>query len=219
MIIHRLASRSLAACPWGMGRPLRASLLALALVAPLAACTTPAYVSPVEVTRFTGSAPNLLGSGPIAVRAAPGQPADAADYAVFQTAIGDKLAEIGYTVAGGDAAQVAEIRVERFVQQGQGSSSPVSVGIGGSTGSWGSGLGGGIGINLGGGGGGGGQVGTRLQVMIRPSVGGDALWEGRANFTASANSDYADRRAAAERLADALFAGFPGRSGETIEVE
>ena len=54
--------------------------------------------------------------------------------------------------------------------------------------------------------------------MIRPSAGGDSLWEGRARFTATANSDYADQRAAAARLADALFSGFPGRSGETIEV-
>jgi hypothetical protein len=213
MIAHRfIAHRSI-----GRRNVVRASLLALALGGALAGCATPAYVSPVQVTRFTGSAPNLLGSGPIAVRASPGQPADAADYAVFQTAIADKLTEVGYTVAGGDAVQVAEIRVERFVRQGEGQRSPVSVGVGGSTGSWGSGIGGGIGINLGGGGGD--QVGTRLQVMIRPSAGGDALWEGRADFTASANSDYADRRAAAERLADALFAGFPGRSGETIEVQ
>jgi hypothetical protein len=215
MITHRSVAHAI----FGRRTAVRASLLAAALGAALAGCTTPAYVSPVQVTRFTGSAPDLLGSGPIAVRAAPGQPADAADYAVFQTAIADKLAQVGYTVAGGDAVQVAEIRVERFVRQGESQRSPVSVGVGGSTGSWGSGIGGGIGINLGGGGGGGDQVGTRLQVMIRPSAGGDALWEGRADFTASANSDYADRRAAAERLADALFAGFPGRSGETIEVQ
>jgi hypothetical protein len=54
--------------------------------------------------------------------------------------------------------------------------------------------------------------------MIRPGPGGNALWEGRARFTATANSDFADQRAAAGKLADALFSGFPGRSGETIEV-
>ena len=55
-------------------------------------------------------------------------------------------------------------------------------------------------------------------MVIKPSGGINALWEGRARFTASANSDYADQRAAAAKLADALFSGFPGRSGETIEV-
>ena len=62
------------------------------------------------------------------------------------------------------------------------------------------------------------QIDTQLHVMIRPSAGGDALWEGRARFRATANSDFADQRAAAGKLADALFEGFPGRSGETIEV-
>ena len=49
--------------------------------------------------------------------------------------------------------------------------------------------------------------------------GGTALWEGRSRFTATANSGFADTQAAATRLADALFGGFPGQSGETIEVE
>ena len=192
-------------------------LLALALTAAAAGCTTPAYVSPVEVTRFTGNAPNLLGSGPIAVRAAPGEAPDSWEYAAFQTAVAEELAEVGYIVTGGDAAQVAEIRVERFVERSEGRRSPVSVGVGGSTGSWGSGVGAGVGINLGGSGRSE-QIDTRLHVMIRSSAGGDALWEGRANFSATANSDYADQRAAAAKLAGALFDGFPGRSGETIEV-
>ena len=81
----------------------------------------------------------------------------------------------------------------------------------------GSGVGVGVGINLGGNRPSE-RIDTQLHVMIRPSAGGDALWEGRARFTATANSDYADRQAAAAKLADALFDGFPGRSGETIEV-
>src|SRR5687768_16259361 len=94
-----------------------ARLLAFALAATAAGCTTPAYVSPVEVTRFTGAAPQLLGTGPIAVRAAPGEQPEGWEYAAFQTAVAEELTELGYTVTGGDADQVAEIRVERFVQQ------------------------------------------------------------------------------------------------------
>lgn len=190
----------------------------LAPAALLAGCATPAYVSPVEVTRFTGAQPNLLGSGTIAVRPAPGVEPDSWDYTAFQTAVSEELRQLGYTVTGDAGGQVAEVRVQRFVSHRGGGRSPVNVGVGGSTGSYGSGVGLGVGINLGGGNRPSEQIDTELHVMIRPSAGGDALWEGRARFSATANSDYADRTAAAARLADALFSGFPGRSGETIEV-
>jgi hypothetical protein len=190
---------------------------ALALAALLAGCATPAYVSPVEVTRFTGTAPSLLGSGPIAVRAAPGEEPGSWEYAAFQTAVAEELRQIGYTVTADDAAQVAEISVERYVAQAGGGRSPVNVGVGGSTGSYGSGVGVGVGINLGGNRPSE-RIDTELRVRIRPTAGGDATWEGRARFTATANSDFAQQRAAAAKLADALFSGFPGRSGETIEV-
>ena len=193
------------------------TLAPLAALALLAGCATPAYVSPVEVTRFTAVTPTQLGRGPIAVRAAPGGQADSWEFAAFQSAIAAELQELGYTVAD-NASQVAEIRVQRLVSRNDGGRrSPVNVGVGGSTGSYGSGVGVGLGINLGGGRPAE-QIDTQLQVMIRPSAGGDALWEGRARFSATANSDYADQRAAAGKLADALFNGFPGRSGETIEV-
>ena len=193
----------------------------LAALALLAGCATPAYVSPVEVTRFTAPQPNAIARGPIAVRPAPGQAADSWDYAAFEAAVAEELRQAGYTVTGDSAAQVAEIRVQRMVASGDGarSRSPVSVGVGGSTGSYGSGVGAGIGINLGNlGGRRADQIDTQLQVMIRPAGAVDAVWEGRARFTATSNSDFADQRAAAGKLADALFDGFPGRSGETIEV-
>jgi hypothetical protein len=189
---------------------------ALAPAALLAGCATPAYVSPVEVTRFT--APQAaLGSGPIAVRPGPGEQVDSWEYAAFQAAVADELTRLGYVVTGDMAQQVALITNERNVQQSAGGRSPVNVGVGGSTGSYGSGLGLGVGFNLGGGRPAE-QIDTQLRVSIVPSGGTDALWEGRARFTATSNSDYADRKAAAAKLASALFAGFPGRSGETIEV-
>lgn len=193
------------------------TLTSLAALALLAGCTTPAHVSPVEVTRFSAGQPSPLGRGSIAVRAAPGGQPDSWEFAAFQAAVANELQELGYTVTD-NAAQVAEVRVQRFVARNErGRRSPVSVGAGGSTGSYGSGVGLGIGINLGGNRPAE-QIDTQLQVMIRPSIGGDALWEGRARFTATANSPFADQRAAAGKLADALFSGFPGRSGETIQV-
>lgn len=195
------------------------ALLALLAPAALLGCATPAYVSPVEVTRFVGDRPAALGSGTISVRPAPGVQPDAWDYSAFQGAIVRNLAELGYTVVPADGAQVAEVSVNRLVEQPQARRSPVDVGVGGSTGSYGSGVGVGVGINLGSlGGRPAEQIDTTLAVSIKPAAGGTALWEGRARFSATANSAYAERQASANKLADALFDGFPSRSGETIEV-
>jgi len=204
-----------------MRTPAFASAALAALL--LSACTTPAYVSPVEVTRFTGSAPTQLGRGAIAVVAAPGDTgADSLEFSLYRNAVAAELGRIGYNVVGGSGAQVAEIALERGVNapllagRNQG---PVNVGVGGGTGGFGSGLGVGVGINLGGrarrdse------ELYRQLRVTIRPANGTTPVWEGRANFTASADSDYAGEQAAAGRLAAALFQGFPGESGETIEV-
>jgi hypothetical protein len=201
-------------------------LALLAAVLPVAACTT-TYVSPVEVTRFVGDSPARLGSGTIAVRAAPGEAGGSLEFAVYEQAVAAELARLGYRVVPADAAQsqvpgtsaaqVAELRVSRMVEPPDAERSPVNVGVGGSTGSYGSGVGVGVGIDLGGA-----RprdvIDTGIGLIIRDNATGAALWEGRARFSASVNSDFADRQAAAARLARALFSGFPGESGETIEV-
>ena len=191
-----------------------------AATALLAACATPTFVSPVEVTRFVGDQPQALGQGPIAVRAGPGAPADSRELNGFKDAVARALQAQGYVIVAGDAPQTADVTLTSFVEQPGRSGSGVSVGggLGGGTGPHAAtGVGVGVGIDL-----------TprpserlhrELRVMIRPDTGGTALWEGRARFAASANSDYADTQAAATKLADALFAGFPGQSGETIEVK
>jgi len=197
-----------------MRNVVRLSALAAALV--LAGCTT-TYVSPVEVTRFTGDQPQALGAGPIALRAGPGAEPDSLELGVFRDAVARELQEQGYVVINGDAPQVAEISIGLMVEEPGYSNSPVSVGGGVAGGSYGSSAGVGVGIDLSP------RPSERLhrelRVMIKPAQGGTALWEGRARFTATANSGFADTQAAATRLADALFGGFPGQSGETIEVE
>lgn len=182
----------------------------------LGACATSAYVSPVEVTRFVGERPQQLGSGPIAVRAGPGADGDSFELGMFQQAVARELQELGYTVVEGDAPQVAEVSLDSMIEQPGRSRGPVSVGGGVGTGSYGSSAGVGVGIDLsprpse--------RVHRELRVRIRSASDGTALWEGRARFTATANSDFAANDAAAAKLADALFGGFPGQSGETIEV-
>jgi hypothetical protein len=181
----------------------------------LAGCAQ-SYVSPVSVTRFVGAEPARLGQGPIAVLMAPGMPVDSLAFAPYGQAISGELARLGYQVVpGGDAPQVAEVRIEQAVDV-PGRRNPVSVGAGGSTGSFGSGVGLGVGIDLS-------KpppqvTHTRMGVTIRDHTSNQALWEGRAEFAASINTPYGTAQAAAQKMAQALFAGFPGRSGETVEV-
>ena len=189
--------------------PLAAALL-------LAGCAQ-TYVSPVSVTRFLGDQPARLGQGPIAVRAAPGTLGNSLEFTPYRQAVAGELTRLGYRVVPGDAAaQVAEVRVARVVDQPGGRRNPVNVGVGGATGSYGSGLGLGVGIDLSG------PppeiTATRMGVTIRDGASGQPLWEGRAEFSASVNSKFGNAQAAAAKMAAALFAGFPGRSGETVEV-
>jgi len=196
------------------------ALLASALVS---ACAAPAFVSPVEVTRFAAPAAGdaRLGQGTISLRQAAGVDAgDLVDHAIYARAVADELTRLGYRVVPDMGAQVATIGMAQTTYQPGAERSPVRVGGNAGVGSYGSGVGLGVGIDLNS------LAGRpqarterRLTVSIRPADAPANLWEGRAVFTASADSAYATDQAAATRAAAALFAGFPGQSGETIEVE
>ncbi|MFA7586711.1 MAG: DUF4136 domain-containing protein, partial [Novosphingobium sp.] len=112
--------------------------------------------------------------------------------------------------------QIATVRVRRDTLQAVNRSGPVSVGVGGSTGSYGSGVGLGVGIDLSGNDGA--RVETELAVTIRDRASNQVLWEGRASHAVRAGSPLAETQLGAAKLAEALFKGFPGNSGETIEV-
>ena len=181
----------------------------------LAGCATPSFVSPVEVTRFAAPQADLA-RGTISIDAAPGTDGSSLGYAAFADALRSELAALGYNVVAQGGAQVALVSLSQSVSLPD-RRSPVSVGGGGSVGSYGSGVGLGIGLDL--------SprpaeaIETQLSLAIRPASGGTNLWEGRANMSASANSDYGTAQATAARMADALLQGFPAGSGETILVE
>jgi len=187
----------------------------------LSGCATPAYTGPVEVTRFVAQAPAqvpaMLGRGSISVLPAPGLDAKALEFGLYEDAVAAELTAIGYSVVEQGADQTAQLAYGQVTLREEGRG-PVSVGGGAGVGSWGSGGGIGIGINLGGGGSRE-RIETRLSVSIRDTDAGEVLWEGRSSFAASANSEASDPVVAAQKLASALFGGFPGESGETIEVE
>ncbi len=193
------------------------ALTLIAASALLGGCATPAYVSPVEVTRFVGDAPTFLAQGTIQISPASGLDSGSIEYSLYENAVRRELESLGYRVVVVNGAQVAQVALDQYVVDEGRRRGPVDVGVGGSTGTYGSGVGLGIGFNLGG------QpaerVSRELSVSIREAGGATNLWEGRAAMVATTNSDYAADAAAAPRMAEALFAGFPGNSGETIEVE
>lgn len=195
----------------------RLTLAATALaIASLTGCVAP--VGPVEVTRFHLPELATLGRGAIAIEPAAGQTGDSLEFRSYAAAVARQLTLLGYREVppGTSTAQVASLRIERQTFRADRPRGPVSVGIGGSTGSYGSGVGLGIGLDLSGpppe------QVETLLGVSIRERASGRALWEGRASFAVRATSPLAQTQLGAAKLAEALFKGFPGQSGETIRV-
>lgn len=202
-----------------MHRSLRtlAGAAALAAAAALTGCVAP--VGPVEVTRFHAPAAVPLGQGTVSIEPAPGQQ-DGIEFRTYAQAVMRELQRVGYVDAASGAApsrQVATLSIERQTWRPGRDGSPVSVGVGGSTGSYGSGVGVGIGLDLSGpppe------QTETRMHVMIRERASGQTIWEGRARFTVRANSPLAQTPLGAAKMAEALFKGFPGQSGETILVK
>lgn len=193
------------------------TLAAIALFStPLAGCVAP--IGPVEVTRFHIPDISPLGKGTIAVEPAPGEDGSSLEWRSYQAAVARQLVLLGYTEGpAGSSGQIAQLRIDRQTFRPERNGSPVSVGVGGSTGSYGSGLGIGIGLNLSGRPAE--QVQTQLGVIIKDSVSGAALWEGRASFAVKSSSPLAETSLGAAKMTEALFKDFPGQSGVTIEVK
>lgn len=212
-----MAMRGQIVRPTAKGRAMNLTRLGLAaaLTLILSACVTP--VGPVEVTRFHGADISMLGKGSIAVEPAPGADGSSLEWQTYRGAVMRQLVTLGYSeAAAGSGAQVAYLAVTRRTLEA-GGSSPVSVGVGGSTGTYGGGLGVGVGLNLSPKPGP--QVATDLSVQIRDRASTTVLWEGRASFVVSAKSPLATTALGAPKVSEALFQGFPGQSGETIEVK
>ena len=202
------------------------------LIAPaLLASAVVLAAAPVEVTRFhTPETLARLGPGPVEVVASGGIDAQSLETRTLLDAVAGELAAQGLSAQGvASASRIAEVRLTRDAVEGsnyrRGGGSSVSVGVGvGSGGGWyrrhgGTrvGVGVGVGFPLSGGRSRGGEVDSELSVTIRDKATGAPLWEGRSNLRTSRRA--ADDPETASRLAQALFAGFPGTSGATIEVE
>lgn len=195
----------------------------LALASPALAAT------PVEVTRFhTPATLAQLGPGWVEVVPAAGIDSASLETRAWLDAVAHELAAQGFAASAPQpsVARIAEVRLTRDAVPGserRSGGSSVSIGIGGgSGGGWrrgGSsvGVGVGLGFPLGSGRSPGGDVESELSVTIRDKASGAPLWEGHSNLRTTQRE--ADRPETAARLAHALFTGFPGKSGQTIEVK
>ena len=199
--------------------------------AALFALASPALAAErVEVTRFhTLATLAQLGPGWVEVVAAPGGDPRSLEQRTLLDTVSRELATQGFAASDPQPSvgRIAEVRLTRDAVPGserRGGGSSVSIGVGGgSGGGWrrgggtSVGVGLGVGFPLGGNKRRGGDVEIELSVTIRDKATGASLWEGRSSLRTSQRD--ADRPETAQRLAHALFAGFPGQSGETIEVK
>jgi hypothetical protein len=169
-----------------------------------------------EVTRFHLG--QNIARGEIAIE--PLEPAEmgSMEFGRHAAAVERQLTALGWRVVRGNtrSEQVAVVRVGQGTRE-QMRRSGLSLGFGGGVGGGGVGAGGGVQVPIGGGRG---QiVVTELAVRLQRRSAGSAIWEGRARTEARAGTAMADRAAAVDRLAPALFQGFPGESGRTIRVQ
>jgi hypothetical protein len=183
----------------------------------LSACATTQRAAPTEVLRFHLGEP--VERGTVAVEASPG--GTVLGDAPFLDAVGRQLAATGYVPAtGGGAVQfVATVEVRRRALEGPPRRSPVSIGIGGGGFSGGRrgggvGLGGGVAFPVGGSGPTQ-LLATEMMVTIKRRADQSPIWEGRAQTVQGRGELDA---AAADKLAAAMFQGFPGESGRTTTV-
>ena len=195
------------------------NLVVLAFAAATAAgCTTAGPLPPTNVVRYHLGAPIARGTVAVEPLTAPGASASL-EFKTYAAAVEGELLKAGYTLpAAGTTPQfVASVGFTRREAAGPPRRSAFSIGLGGGSFSGGRnggvGLGGGVGIPIGGGGANTVLV-AELGVTIKRRVDQSPIWEGRAQGVSDIKS--ADQQAG--KLAAALFTGFPGESGRTIEV-
>lgn len=195
------------------------SFIVLGLAAAgLAACTTTASLPPTEVVRYHLGEP--IARGTVAVQPVTGGAPASLEFQTYANAVAAELYRSGYAAAAAGAQPefVATVEFTRSEQAGPPRRSPISIGLGGGSFSGGRhggvGLGGGVGFPIGGGRRGSVLV-AELSVTIKHRVDQSPVWEGHARGV----SDIRTADAQAGKLAAALFTGFPGQSGRTIEVK
>jgi hypothetical protein len=192
----------------------RAALLGTALA--LAGCATQA--PPTQVTRFHLGQP--IARADVAVEPRDPTMAQSLQFQTYGNAVSAELARAGFRPAPGVAKSelVAVYDVMRNMYDGPPKPAPFSIGLGGASFGRNVGVGGGVTLPIG-------RakrneiVQTELAVQLKRRSDGTVIWEGRARTMARAGTPEGSENFAATKLASAMFQGFPGESGRTINVK
>lgn len=180
--------------------------------------------NPIKVTRFHLGQP--IAPGTVAVEMAPDAtvaPGPEAD--LYMDAVATAMQAYGFTrnAPSSPAADYrAIVHISRNVDELPPAPPPVSIGLGGGGGDGGRGGGFGLGGSVAFGVGKRKQralVSTQISVRITRGISADAIWEGRATQSVEERGKLVQPGATADKLAKALFKGFPGESGRTINVK
>lgn len=189
------------------------TLSALA-AASLAGCA--ASIPPVQVTRFHTNP--QLSPGSAMIEPLGSSDSQGLEFRTYAAAVVRELTVLGITESRGTGTPyVVTVGVSRATREELAGRSPVTIGIGG--GSFGRSSGISLGTSFG--------LGknraravivTQMSVQIRRRADNLVLWEGRAETEASSRAPASQPSLAADKLATALFKGFPGESGRTVRV-
>lgn len=173
----------------------------------------------VQVSRFTtdGGLAQALGHGSVEVAPGAGPLTDEHESATYEAAVIDQLVKAGYQTGGtsGSSNQLVEFTIKHAeLEPAELRHKPVSGEMDVGVSNRGSAVGMALNIDLS-------KpekalVSTRLEARIKDRASGKVLWEGRADIaTREGDPDWGDQEIAT-KLADALFGGFPGKSGESF---
>ncbi len=176
-----------------------------------------AAASPVRVTRFHLPAP--IERAAVIVEPVTGTDPASLEGRTYADAVANAMRQQGFQPIQADATAplLATVTFSRQIRDLGTAPPPVSIGLGG--GSFGGGVGGGGSIGFG--------IGkgrhreayvTELSVQLRRASDRIVIWEGRAQNETDSRARDAQPAAIAEKMARALFQGFPGESGRTISV-
>jgi hypothetical protein len=171
-----------------------------------------------QVTRFHLNQP--IARGEISIEPVDPAALGGLEFGLFAAAVERQLVAQGWRVVRGNSRseQVALVNVTQGTREQLAARPAADADADGGTGGYRSGVGVGGGVSVPIGGRARDVVVTELAVRLQRRSDGTAIWEGRAHTEARAGSPLAQPQAAADRLAAALFQGFPGESGRTIRV-
>ncbi|WNO54597.1 DUF4136 domain-containing protein [Stakelama saccharophila] len=191
-----------------------AALAALALST--AGCAAGTGMAPVDVTRYHLDPP--IPRDGFAVEPLKTGDTISPEYESYAQAVRRELSALGFTQQTDGASEyIAAMSFTRAPLGVIEKRSPFRIGLGG--GSFGGDVGVGGGASVGIGGGTRQVIGTELAVQLRRRSDNTTVWEGRAVTRSILGDEDAQPQMVADKLASALFKGFPGESGITITVE